>query len=337
MSIVCTQVRSSRFRRTLQQEYNCVWISLAANSSIKITPLLLCSAASQCYNKKTDYRNAWVQLQSMSKLIINADDLGYTPSVNRAIIDLFNAGVVTSTSLLVNQDSSEEGADLARRHPRLSVGVHLNLTRGRPVLAAALVPSLVGEEGNFWDASVLFRKAVLGQINWHEAAAELEAQVRWALTRGLHLDNLDSHVHFHSLPAARRITEQLARQYHVAAWRTPYLLSALTPTRLWTDVLAKPIKPLRPGELPAPDYLLVLSQWGDRLLSDQRIIKLLSKPEVITELVIHPDYVYDPLLPASDQLQPLQRQIEFDLLMGAAFRHWLAQLDVRLVSFSDFQ
>ncbi|QLQ08858.1 MAG: hypothetical protein HZY76_11090 [Anaerolineae bacterium] len=43
---------------------------------------------------------------------------------------------------------------------------------------------------------------MLGQIKWYEVDAELEAQVQWALERGLHLDNLDSHVHFHSLPAA---------------------------------------------------------------------------------------------------------------------------------------
>lgn len=272
----------------------------------------------------------------MSGLIINADDLGYSPTVNRAIVDMFEAGLVTSASLLVNQPASEEGAAIARRLPRLSVGVHLNLSRGRPILPAAQVPSLVDEAGQFWEAAAFFRRAVLGQVKWYEAAAELEAQVQWALQRGLHLDNLDSHVHFHSLPAARRIIEQLANQHHVAAWRTPYVLSALTPTWLWTDALATPIKPYRPGRLLAPDYLLSLHQWGDRLLSDKRVARLLSRPGVVTELVVHPGYVDDDALPSGDQLQPLQRQVEVDLLTGAAFRHWLKQLDVQLVSFSDF-
>lgn len=273
----------------------------------------------------------------MSGLIINADDLGYSSTVNRAIVDMFEAGLVTSASLLVNQPASEEGAAIARRLPRLSVGVHLNLSRGRPILPAAQVPSLVDEAGQFWEAAAFFRRAVLGQVKWYEAAAELEAQVQWALQRGLHLDNLDSHVHFHSLPAARRITEQLAGQYHVAAWRTPYVLSALTPTRLWTDVLATPIKPYRPGRLAAPDFLLSLHQWGDRLLSDKRVARLLCKPGVVTELVVHPGYIDDDALPPGDQLQPLQRQVEVDLLTGVAFRHWLKQLGVQLVSFSDFR
>ena len=273
----------------------------------------------------------------MSGLIINADDLGYSASINRAIVDMFEAGLVTSASLLVNQPCSEEGAALARRLPRLSVGVHLNLSRGRPILPAEQTTSLVDEEGRFWESAIFFRRAVLGQVKWYEAAAELEAQVRWALDHGLHLDNLDSHVHFHSLPAARRITEKLAAQFQVAAWRTPYVLSALTPTRLWTDVLAAPIKPYRPGHLPAPDYLLSLHQWGDRLLTDKRVARLLSKPGVVTELVVHPGYVDDDMLPPGDQLQPIQRQIEVDLLTGAAFRYWLDHLGVQLVSFSDFR
>jgi predicted glycoside hydrolase/deacetylase ChbG (UPF0249 family) len=273
----------------------------------------------------------------MSGLIINADDLGYSPAVNRAIVDMFEAGLVTSASLLVNQPASEEGAALARSRPRLSVGVHLNLSRGWPILPAGQVPSLVDEEGRFWESAIFFRRAVLGQVKWYEAAAELEAQVRWALDHGLHLDNLDSHVHFHSLPAARRITEKLATQYHVAAWRTPDVLSALTPVRVWSDVLAAPIKPRRAGHLAAPNYLLSLHQWGDRLLFDKRVARLLSQPGVVTELVVHPGYVDDDALPPGDQLQPLQRQVEVDLLTGVAFRYWLKQLDVRLVSFADFR
>lgn len=270
-------------------------------------------------------------------IIINADDLGYSPTVNRAIADMFAAGLVTSASLLVNQPASEEGAAIARSLPALSVGVHLNLSRGRPILPTEQTPSLVDEEGRFWESAIFLRRAVLGQVKWYEAAAELEAQVRWALERGLHLDNLDSHVHFHSLPAARRITEKLATQYHVAAWRTPDVLSALTPIRVWSDVLATPIKPRRTGHLAAPNYLLSLHQWGDRLFADKRVARLLSKPGVVTELVVHPGYVDDDALPPGDQLQPLQRQVEVDLLTGVAFRYWLKQLGVQLVSFSDFR
>ncbi len=270
----------------------------------------------------------------MPSMIINADDLGYSPAVNRAIVDLFEAGLVTSASLLVNQPFSEEGADIALRSPRLSVGVHLNLSRGRPLLSPELVPSLVDETGRFCDPRQLFQRALLRQIRWYEAAAELEAQVEWALARGVQIDNLDTHVHFHTLPVARRLTERLADRYHVPAWRTPNVLSMILPIGRWTDVLASPPKP---GKLLSPDYLVSLHQWGDRLLSDAHVAGLVGKPGIVTELVVHPGYADDDLLPLMDQLQPARRQTELDLLNSPAFRQWLDGLGVRLVSFADLR
>lgn len=265
-------------------------------------------------------------------LIINADDLGYSPAVNRAIADLFQAGLVSSASLMVNQPFSEAGVAVARRLPALSVGVHLNLSKGRPVLPASLVPSLVTGAGAFWDSATLYRHALTGQINWYEAAAEMEAQMAWATAHGLHLDNVDTHVHFHMLPTARRLIGELAQRHHVHAWRTPRVLSTLMPNRLWTDLL---VRQDRASALVAPHYLLSLHQWGDRLLEDQRLRALLTKPGTVTELVVHPGYLDDPDLPLPDQLPADRRQGELDLVASSRFRRWLDDLDLRLISFAD--
>lgn len=273
-------------------------------------------------------------MSALPRLIINADDLGYSSTVNRAIADLHRAGLVTSASLLVNQAASEEGAAMARSLPRLSVGVHLNLSKGRPLLPADIVPTLVNENGEFWPTQVFYRHVLLGQVNWFEAAAELERQIEWALDRGLQLDNLDSHVHFHMLPAGRRLTLTLARRYHIPAWRSPNVLSTLMPLRLWTDLMAAPS---RSGHLMAPDFLLSLHQWGERLLVDQRIARLLSKPGVVSELVVHPGYSDDPELPLPDQLPPERRQAEVDLVTSQGFADWLRRLNLQLISFSDFR
>lgn len=269
---------------------------------------------------------------SKPALIINADDLGYSPGVNRAIADLYQAGALSSASLIVNLPWSEAGAAIARRWPGLSVGVHLNLSKGEPLLPRGQVPSLVDEAGSFWDTAALYRRALTGQINWYEAAAEMEAQVEWAMERGLHLDNLDSHVHFQILPAARRLITDLGQRYNVQAWRTPRVLSTLTPHFTWTDLLNRRVAS---GPLLAPHYLLSLHQWGDRLLHDQRLRAVLSRPGVVTELVVHPGYTPDPDLPLPDQLPPERRQGEFDLVSTPAFRSWLDDLGVKLISFAD--
>lgn len=270
----------------------------------------------------------------MPRLIINADDFGYSGAVNRAITDLHRAGLVTSASLLVNMPHSEDAAALIHGLSELSVGVHLNLTMGRPLLPAKRVPSLVDEDGSYWPAPVQYGRMLTGKFSWQEAAAELEAQVEWALARGLQLDNLDSHMHFHMLPAARRLTLQLARRYGVPAWRSPNVLSTLMPLRLWADLLAAPPKR---SQLPAPDYLVILQQWGDRLLTDQRVARLVSRRGVVTELVLHPGYAGDqePRLP--DQLSEQRRQEEVELVRSPGFQAWLQRLGLRLVGFGDIR
>jgi hypothetical protein len=77
--------------------------------------------------------------------------------------------------------------------------------------------------------------------------------------------------------------------------------------------------------------------WGERLLHDQRLRAVLSKPGAVTELVVHPGYTPDPDLPLPDQLPPERRQGEYDLLSRPAFRCWLDDLGVTLISFADLR
>jgi chitin disaccharide deacetylase len=69
----------------------------------------------------------------MKYLIVNGDDFGATPGITRGILEAHQRGILTSTSLLVNRPSSAEAARLGRDLPRLSVGLHVDLTeRGDP-------------------------------------------------------------------------------------------------------------------------------------------------------------------------------------------------------------
>jgi len=71
-----------------------------------------------------------VKSERPRRLIINADDLGYDPAINRGIVEAMRKGAVTSATLMVNLPHSAEGAALASG---LAVGLHLNLARGMPV------------------------------------------------------------------------------------------------------------------------------------------------------------------------------------------------------------
>lgn len=60
------------------------------------------------------------------RLIINADDFGLSQGVNAGIVAAYLRGVVTSTSLMVHRPGAQDAAALARRHPSLSVGLHVD-------------------------------------------------------------------------------------------------------------------------------------------------------------------------------------------------------------------
>ncbi len=86
----------------------------------------------------------------MKSLIVNADDFGLTEGVNRAIIDGHRNGIITSTTLMANGMAFDSAVAAGLAAPALGIGVHLNLTQGRPVSSASRVPSIVTPRGSFY-------------------------------------------------------------------------------------------------------------------------------------------------------------------------------------------
>src|SRR5215472_10305385 len=83
----------------------------------------------------------------MKKLIVTADDFGLTRRVNEAIAIAHSNGIVTTASLMVNGNGFESAVEIAQNCPNLDVGLHLNLTEGRPVSSVASIPALASGEG----------------------------------------------------------------------------------------------------------------------------------------------------------------------------------------------
>src|SRR5262245_40796711 len=83
------------------------------------------------------------------RLIVNADDFGLTAGVNRAIIEGHTRGAITSATLMANMPAFDAAVRLAKDHPSLGVGLHINITQGRPVADASRVSSLINDRGEF--------------------------------------------------------------------------------------------------------------------------------------------------------------------------------------------
>src|SRR3989442_15337664 len=94
------------------------------------------------------------------RLIVSADDFGLTAGVDRGIVAAVRARGVTSVGVMANLVSPHAIAELLAASPELSVGVHLNLTTGRPVSPRAEVASLVDATGSFHPLATLGRRAL---------------------------------------------------------------------------------------------------------------------------------------------------------------------------------
>jgi hopanoid biosynthesis associated protein HpnK len=159
---------------------------------------------------------------SPRRVIITGDDFGSSPAVNHAIIAAHERGVLTSASLMVTGEAFEEAVALARLHPRLAVGLHLVLVRGRAALPRPAIPALVDAGGRFPDSSLRaglryqFDAAARRQLRC-EIGAQLEAFRR----TGLHLSHVDGHLHMHVHPVVLRLLIELADAYDIRAIRLP--------------------------------------------------------------------------------------------------------------------
>lgn len=159
----------------------------------------------------------------MGRLIVNADDFGLTSGVNRAIIELHKAGVVTSATLMARAAATDEAIELALANPTLGVGCHVVLTDGEPILPPKQIPSLVERSGSLYASLSAFHAHLLtGRMRAAEIEAEAAAQIGFLRQRGVHLTHIDTHKHTHIFPQVLRPVLRAARASGIGAVRNSF-------------------------------------------------------------------------------------------------------------------
>ena len=150
-------------------------------------------------------------------LIIRSDDAGMSHSVNMAIERLIESGFPVSVSVMFPTPWYQETVEMLKRHPDVSVGIHLTLNsewknyRWGPVSGRSAVPSLVDAEGYFFPSGEAFERK---NPDIHEIETELRAQIERAKRSGLKIDYLDYHMGTVVRRAEwRALVERLAGEY----------------------------------------------------------------------------------------------------------------------------
>lgn len=287
----------------------------------------------------------------MKQLIVNADDFGLTKGVSHGILDAHRGGLVTSATLMANGEAFDWAVHISRRNPRLGVGVHLNLTQGKPVVPPSEIPTLVDAKGHLYlRPGRLLQGLVTRQVKLREIETELRAQISKVLSGGIAPTHLDGHKHVHVLPGVSDIVIHLALEFGIPSVRcpmemTPNLKPLLHRAAVYGSAVLKQYLLARAVALFArrfkdrliqaglkfPSQFYGLSQTG--FLNADVLGGILRRlPEGTSELMCHPGYVDPALLKTRTRLLR-QREAEIRALTAIKVKKLTAIQRIELVNY----
>ena len=250
------------------------------------------------------------------KLIVNADDFGYTERVTAGILRAQRDGIVTATTLMTNAPHTVGAATLARANPSLDVGVHLVVSYGRPLTDAVRVRSLLDADGTFYRPQELLSR----DIDRHEALTEYRAQYRKARELlGRNPTHLDTHHWVHDHPALEWAIGELARETGAAA-------------RSHSD---QQRDRLRERGVRTPDHFAREFQYEGKVGVAQllEVLERVAKRDGITELMCHPGETDQAMAATSGYAR--ERPTELATLTDPRVRAAVKNLGITLATFAD--
>jgi len=163
-------------------------------------------------------------LISVPRLIVNADDFGIAPGVNRAVLELHAAEVLTSATLMAQAPATEEAVNMALAMPSLGVGCHVVLVDGIPASDPRNIPSLIDGTTNILQPTLggFLKRLYTARIRSAEIESEAAAQIALLQSYGLRLTHIDTHKHLHMFPGVLRPVLRAAKAAGIHAVRNPF-------------------------------------------------------------------------------------------------------------------
>jgi len=280
------------------------------------------------------------------RLIVNADDFGLTAGVNRAVIEGHTRGVITSATLMANMPAFDAAVRLAKDHLSLGVGLHINITQGRPVADASRVSSLINDRGEFLGTTgAILRRMLAGRLKIEEVVVELRAQIEKAVRAGLRLTHVDSHKHTHALPRICEAIVSTIKDYGINSVRAPrerwrfdrygesFKLVTQSAGAFGISQLCRVSDArLKKSDVKTPDFFFGVARTG--FWTKPWLIDLIERlPAGANELMCHPGYDDAELDGVKTRLRA-SRANELRLLTDPDVVAKLKESDVKLINFS---
>jgi len=276
------------------------------------------------------------------RVIINADDFGLCDGVNKAVAQAHTDGVLTSATIMANMPAADEAVKIAKKLPNLGVGVHLNLTEGRPLSKDTCIGRLLDTDGQFACSPFKLSLLSLGGHKIREAIrAELAAQIQWVIDNGLKPTHLDSHKHIHTFPQLFSIVCQLAGRFQIPAIRWPFepkelsqipwpLTGADDRKRAQKIRIMARINRVQNPDFLKTDVLLGIAHTGKIDVNFFKAVALYSSARTC-EVMTHPGFI-DGLDPGKTRLL-YHRKVELEALCSGRTKQYFEGAGVKLVHY----
>lgn len=264
-------------------------------------------------------------------LIVNADDLGMTGSVNAASIEALAVGAIRSASVMIPAPHIDSIAGYARANPDADLGLHLTLTAEWPgykwgtVLPKDRVPSLYDAKGQLYTTVA----DAVAHVDPKDAEAEIRAQIEHAEVLGIRPTHLDSHMGVlygsrELLGALLRVSRETglpARVARESVAQIPFLAELIRPD----DVLIDRRVTIDPAVTP--------ERWTEFYATTIRNLK-----PGVTEMIVHLAYDDEEMRAATSGQKDwgaAWRQRDFDFFTSDRFRQLLRENGVTLIVWKD--
>ncbi|MBQ9246801.1 ChbG/HpnK family deacetylase [bacterium] len=238
----------------------------------------------------------------MKKVIINADDFGYSENNNIAIKKGFEKGIITSTSLLANMTGFEHAIkEIVPQIENIDIGFHFNIMEGKSLSDCNLLCNTEGFFQNSYQKLIIKSKE---KIFLNQLEKEFRTQIEKVMAH-CKISHIDSHVHTHAIPDIFNLLLKLANEYKIGYIRTqkelPYIvpnkvLSLKFPVNIIKNLLLNTYtyineKELINYEIKTNDYFIGVLYTG--YMDEKSIInglKQIKKENSVTEVIFHPYY-----------------------------------------------
>jgi predicted glycoside hydrolase/deacetylase ChbG (UPF0249 family) len=285
----------------------------------------------------------------LKKIIVNADELGLTENINDSILKCHKEGIVTSATFMANGLAFAGAVKIAKENPSLEIGVHVNLTYGRPL---TFDYPFIDKTGVFLKRSALLIRLFFMGGKKEYVEKEIRAQIEKIKKAGIEVTHIDSHQHIHLHPALVAVFVDVAKEYGVPL-RCPIDKTVFEETGFLKKA----------GILFSPHflkrYLLLFSAGGlkkaarkrhvitsDSFISPLSVYRrdagitlktyqaiLDSVVDGFCELMCHPGMVDDSLRRMSRYLQRRQEELEF--LSSMRLKEEIKSRGIIISSFKD--